>query len=199
MNRRRAINLLFAVVCTALAVRAQDDQPATNLEIFRTLASAAGDSIAQTFGGPDSVRLEVRPQDIAWLIEGTLVQTLARSGIVSVRESGTSLAVGIHDIGVTYSNMRGSAIFGGKDVDRSVTLRLEAMVTPVAGGISSREYMLHADDTVPASAIPSLENRAIPATMGLVPEQGFFANLAEPLILIGALAVGVYLLFSVRS
>jgi hypothetical protein len=36
-------------------------------------------------------------------------------------------------------------------------------------------------------------------TKGYLPPEGFFSTWAEPLVIIGAIAVAVYLLFTVRS
>ena len=54
-------------------------------------------------------------------------------------------------------------------------------------------------DTVEFSEISQLENSGIAATHGTLPGEGFFSTLIEPIVTIGALAVGVYLLFHVRT
>jgi hypothetical protein len=54
-------------------------------------------------------------------------------------------------------------------------------------------------DVVEVSLIESLENPSVPQTHGVFPPEGFFAGWAEPLVLLGAVAVAVYLLFTVRS
>jgi hypothetical protein len=59
-----------------------------------------------------------------------------------------------------------------------------------------REVMV---DTVRMAEIPTLEDPNVPQTQGTRPSEGFFSSLAEPLIMLGAVAVAVYLLFTVRS
>jgi hypothetical protein len=39
----------------------------------------------------------------------------------------------------------------------------------------------------------------VSVTQGTLPGEGFFSSLVEPLVMIGAIAVAVYLLFTVRS
>ena len=47
--------------------------------------------------------------------------------------------------------------------------------------------------------IRELENPNLPVTQGTLPTGGFFSSFAEPLIVLGAVAVAMLLLFSVRS
>jgi hypothetical protein len=82
-----------------------------------------------------------------------------------------------------------------------VFVQLGILVRPArsGGALFTRTYEEQVADTIMTSDVPSVENSALPVTVGRVPESGFFSNLAEPFIVIGALAVGVYLLFAVRS
>jgi hypothetical protein len=191
--------LWLCVLCGT--VGAAEDRPASNLEIMRSLSATVADSLAGECRGRgiDSVNLIMRPGDTAWLIEGVIVQSLADRGVHVVTDSAAGVTVGIQDLGVEYSELRGSALLGGKEVDRRIYLRAETLLSPVAGTVSTRSYDCQQKDTVATSAIPFLENRAIPATVGTIPGGGFFQNLTEPLIVIGALVVGVLLLFNVRS
>jgi hypothetical protein len=54
-------------------------------------------------------------------------------------------------------------------------------------------------DTVDASDLDRIEQPGLPVTRADVPPSGFFDTLAEPLIAISAVAVAVYLLFTIRS
>jgi hypothetical protein len=56
-----------------------------------------------------------------------------------------------------------------------------------------------AADIVDVSDIDKLENAGVPATHGVLPSEGFFSTILEPLVAMGAIAVAVYLLFHVRS
>jgi len=73
--------------------------------------------------------------------------------------------------------------------ERELQIRLAAM----------NEFREAMRDTIQVSQVPLLEDPNVPVTQGTLPAEGFFSSLAEPLIMIGAVAVAVYLLFTVRS
>jgi hypothetical protein len=54
-------------------------------------------------------------------------------------------------------------------------------------------------DTILLSQVESIEQPAIPSTRGTVPPEDFFSGLVEPLVIVGAVAVAIFLLFTVRS
>ncbi|HEX7070613.1 MAG TPA: hypothetical protein VF190_07395, partial [Rhodothermales bacterium] len=54
-------------------------------------------------------------------------------------------------------------------------------------------------DTVRVADLALLEDRAFSETVGNRPEGGFFRRVIEPAVLVGAVAVGVFLFFSLRS
>ncbi len=86
-------------------------------------------------------------------------------------------------------------------MDRIVTVALHVRtVNQAAGGIVlSREFRKESSDVVYLSEIDEVENPAIPLTHGKIPVEGLFSTLAEPLIVVGAIAMALFLLFSVRS
>ena len=172
---------------------------------MRELAGSLAELIAIdcTEAGFDTVSVTVQPADPGWLIEGALVAGLQAGNLRLMAGADTIdyVAINVQDLGVEYSNLRGSGVFGSKQIDRIIRLQLNVILKPVrsGGNVVTKTYTKQVSDTVTTSAVESLENRGIPATLGRIPEGGFFSNLAEPLIVIGALAVGVYLLFTVRS
>ena len=54
-------------------------------------------------------------------------------------------------------------------------------------------------DTIALDKIDDLENKAYNFTRSEKPEEPFLSGLTEPLIAVSAIAVSIYLLFSVRS
>jgi hypothetical protein len=54
-------------------------------------------------------------------------------------------------------------------------------------------------DTIGLSQIEGVEHAALPVTRGTIPQEDFFSGIAEPLIIVGAVAVAIFLLFTVRS
>jgi hypothetical protein len=108
---------------------------------------------------------------------------------------------GIEQMSVTYENARRTWLFGEQIVDRCVTLNSSVkLVEQGTGAIPlARSFSVTLRDTVPVVSLESLETPGIPATHAIAPASGFFPSFVEPFVLIGSVAVAVYLLFSVRS
>jgi hypothetical protein len=163
-----------------------------------TLATA----LAQTDTG--SIRLRVFPEETAWALELDIAQALRRLTGRTVEEGTTpalSVDAGIVRGFVEYSAVRRDGLFGSKVADRSVllTLRLKAWKASTGALLFSGEVTKVAHDTVGVSQLERLETPGLEMTRGIPPPEGLFSSLLEPIILIGAIAVGVYLLFTVRS
>ncbi len=181
-----------------------EEMPRSNLSIFQLLARDLGRRMGENIVGEDSasVTLILRPIDQAWILQGALTEGLTSVGRKSIIHDGdVSAECTISDMGVTYEESRRSSMFGERLVDRVVNLRIQALIADRRSGkvLNSAEYATSARDTIEVSVISKLEDPSIPATRGAVPREGFFSTFAEPIIMIGAVAVSVLLLFHVRS
>lgn len=198
---------MLAIACFVVATNAHaqqestERQPATNLEIIRSLSRTGAARALQNAAG--KVHISIFPQDVAWLIEGGVIEA-ARSHHLEVTEAETAayrISFGVDDARVVYANIRRDGLFGPKIVDRTVRLRLSTkMVDGAEGGtVRTADIEESRTDTIRVADIPQVENSAVPLTKGTLPREGFFASLAEPLIVVGSVAVAVLLLFHVRS
>ena len=115
--------------------------------------------------------------------------------------ASASAELGIADVRVEYENIRRDGFLGPKLVDRKVSVTLSAKLFDN----TKQRLILQADvkdslkDVIELSQVHNLENPALPFTKGTLPAEGFFSTIAEPLILVGSIAVAVLLLFNVRS
>jgi hypothetical protein len=143
------------------------------------------------------------PRESAMYVESALLQGLSLSPfrIAAAGESELSVDFSIGDIRVEYSNIRRDGFLGSRLVDRRVSLLLSAKAFERKSGAVriAKDYAEQATDTIPLSAVPGIESPLLPLTRGSVPSEGFFTNVAEPLVMLGAIAVAVYLLYSVRN
>lgn len=184
---------------------AQQEGPATNIRVYQLLAARVADSLNAEIPRGDSLRLllTVKPEGTAWLIQGDIAQSLQKSGrtVVVAMPAAFQVDVAIMEMHVEYENVRTDGFFGGKIVDRTVQLRVNARIADPRSGVIIVARGLHNEfhDTVGVSEIPALEDPNVPATQGALPGEGFFSSLVEPLVMLGAVAVAVYLLFTVRS
>jgi hypothetical protein len=170
-------------------------------EIAIEIGSQAGKSLPATAN--DTVWTIVRPRETAWYIESFLLQGVAENGykVLSGTDGRLTLDFGLTEIAVRYSDARSDGLFGETIVDREVVVTVSTtMINRISGELLvNRDISGTRRDTVAVSRIKSLENPNITVTQGELPAEGFFSNLAGPLIVLGALGVAVYLLFHVRS
>lgn len=158
---------------------------------------------ALTSGDSSSVAVTMLPKESGWYIEGAFLAELAKRGLHTAPAGSARYAaeIGLSDARVEYSDIRRESFLGPKTLKRRVYLQLSAKVTVQPAGtlVLAKEFQEESPDTIRLSDIERVESPHLPVTRGKIPGEGFFSNFAEPLVLIGAIAVAVYLLFSVRS
>ena len=197
---------LLGSACLRTTAIAQEDAPATrtNLDLLRMLA---GTVAAASFGpsvptDTQGVHVTVLPRESAWIVEDSIIDALHRHGAKIAQRYGRYEAeFGLVRLRVNYENIRRDGMFGPKLVDRDVAVTLHARIEDTREGrlLHSGDVSSEHRDTVAVSGIERLENSMVPATHGVLPSEGFFTSLAEPIIMLGAVAVAVVLLFTVRS
>jgi hypothetical protein len=196
----------FVSPCNSSAQQTDSETvPETNLNVMRSLAETIGFRVGESIGtaGADSAGLLVHPQETAWYVEGSLIRGLTKSGIkiIGFGHGVAEIELALGALEVQYSDPWKSGFLGASLVERAITVSISSLVrfrTP--GESTAVEDMVEAfKDTIELDQITMLENPNIPATRGTIPEEGFFTNPAEPLIMLGAIAVAVFLLFHVRS
>ncbi len=177
----------------------------TNLDIMRGLA---GNIAGRVFRDSDlrdvtEIEISVLPKESSWYIEGSILENLKNSSIVPSVSGAAPLLFefGLSDASVEYSNVRRDWFFGSRIVDRTIRLRLATRIVDRRSGsiVLTNEFADSRTDTIGLSEIRLVENPNIPITRGTLPQQSFFSNVAEPLVVIGSIAVAVLLLFNVRS
>lgn len=179
-------------------------EPAANLELFRLLAGRIAERSVAGMPSGDSAtfQLSVFPRETGWIIEDALVGALSSKKATRVNAGGSYGAeFGIADLHVAYENIRRDGFFGSKIVDRCVRVVLHAKITEVRDGsvLLSQDMTEEQRDTVLVSGVERLESAALPATKGQLPGEGIFSTIAEPIVVLGTIAVAVILLFTVRS
>ena len=201
---RRLSWAVLVVLAVAGAAHAADAEPASNLRLMQELARAEGRELASRIPAADSltVNVTVAPEALAWIVRGPLLEAVQERRAVPVSSGGAfALGFAITEVSVRYENSRRSWLFGARQVDRIVTLSGDASVTDSRTGrmLAAAPLSRSVRDTVDVAAIPVLEEPGVPQTHAPLPDVGFLEWGAEPLIMIGAVAVAVYLLFHVRS
>jgi hypothetical protein len=205
---KRIIMILMAgvAVCLPTPVRADDPHPfRPTLRLFQEEMRSIADSVfaAVTSTGDSTVRTTIHPAVHAWYLEQQVIDAVRSRGLIPSESADVRIDAqfGIEQMSVTYENARRTWLFGEQIVDRCVTLNSSVkLVEQGTGAIPlARSFSVTLRDTVPVVSLESLETPGIPATHAIAPASGFFPSFVEPFVLIGSVAVAVYLLFSVRS
>jgi len=203
MQLVRAATLL--TVCLVGISHGQDIEALAvpNLEIMRLLGEKVAGAVGKQIGEGDSIRVLILPQDRSWYLETQIARGLLSRGFPSTESSSARFHAefGQKMLRVVYDDIRRDGFLGRKVVSRTVQVTLSAKVVDRHTGIIvvASDYADEATDTIALSQIQEVENPNIPVTRGALPPEGFFTNLVEPFVVIGAIAVAVYLLFHVRS
>ncbi|HCV42615.1 MAG TPA: hypothetical protein DGH68_03955 [Bacteroidetes bacterium] len=203
---RYSVCYICVLLFSTSMVFTQDEErlpQATNLEIIQMLGRQVGDSVVSVLNSGDSVRVMVRPSQTAWFVRGVIMQAVEGGGCIPTESlsSPVEMDIGLMSANVEYTNIRRTGLFGGKIIDRLVRVSFAANVVDKRTGmvLLNGNLTRSSSDVIEVSEVSRIENPGIPETRGVLPEEGFFSFLLEPLVVVGAIAVAVYLLFHVRS
>lgn len=206
---RRYLLSTIVMLAQPIAGLAQDDivdaPVATNLDVMRTLTERIGERVGKLISSNDAETVAVRvlPEETAWYVERSLLTGLSKDNVLSAAPGHASLRAefGIGSLRVVYSNIRRDGILGPKVIDRQVTVLVSAKVVNQQSGniLVLKDFHEEEIDTLEFSDLENVENPNLEVTQGVIPDEGFFSNIAEPLVVLSAIAIAVYLLFNVRS
>jgi len=206
--RSGVVQTLAAALCCVgvakMSARPEEGQVASTVSIYQMLAA---DAIAQIFSQlqpPDSLRasVAVEPSGTYWFIEEGIARALRERNILPVPGGGDwRIECGVKDAHVQYANVRREGLLGARVVDRTTTLVLWLRVSgrEPARYLHDQEWRSHRTDTITVDDVDRVEHPGVAATHAVVPSEGFFASWLEPLILVGAIGVAIFLLFTTRS
>lgn len=193
-------------VTIGLGNDAQEGSPLrTNLDLIRVLAGEIATRVVDEskIPGGERVQIVIQPRESSWFVDGAVVEAVQKAQLTVMDNASARFLIefGFDKASVEYENIRRNGLFGGKYVDRLVRLRLTAKAVDRQTGLLllSSDFEKTLVDTIELSAISQVENNEVSMTKGTLPREGFFSNFAEPLIIIGSIAVAVTLLFTVRS
>ena len=205
---KRIIVILIAGVVGALPAPVHADDPhqlRPNLRVFQEEMRLLADSVfASVRSAPDTTcRFTVQPALHAWYLDQPVIDAVRSRGLTPLGSASAHLdaTFGVERLAVSYENPRRTWVFGEQIVDRVISMAGSVKVVEQTTGavLVARSFTSSVRDTVPVVSLESLETPGIPATHGLAPGSGVFPALIEPLVIIGSVAVAIYLLFSVRS
>lgn len=212
LDKQRVSPALIRAVFAALmflwmpGVQAQPEPeiPPPTLNVYQTLC---GEALTEAFAGvhvPESLKVAVvvEPAGAYWYLEAAIINGLRERGLQPVPAGETwQLSCAVKEAYVHYADPRRDGLLGARVVDRTVTLVLWLRVTDRG----EQQYLVDRDvrtertDTIDVSDVRLVEHPEIAATRAVLPSEGFFSSWLEPLIMVGAIGVAIFLLFTTRS
>ncbi len=180
-------------------------EPRRTLVLYQELMRRVADSLCTFLPTSPSVTVSytLLPPVRYWYLEQPVIDAIrVRSGSVKNSPDADYVAdFGITRTFVSYINPRRSWFLGSQSVDRVLQLVVWTKLVEQRSGtvLTAGESVVVFSDTVDVSDIESLETPGVPETRGALPSPGIVSSLVEPVVLIGSLAIAIFLLFSVRS
>ncbi len=197
----RVLAFVLPVTVSPMPGQVESESPA-NLQVFQRLAFEIGSDLDSRLatGVPSIGGVTVLPREIGLSVEKELARGLGVSGDSSGRDSaGLVLEFIVTEARVYLEDIRRDGFLGPRIADRVVVLGGRAKAWRAGSPPLYLDATRSLRDTVRLSGVESLENPPLSFTQIVIPREGFFDSLLEPVIVLGAVGVAVYLLFAVRS
>ena len=200
---------VFSIPFAVHALGQQSGNQKSNIEVIHDLVQQIGRSIVSDsrMSAGDSLSVAIADGEGRMMVQGVLLETFRQSGQTVFLQSDTLppkhflVTVAAIHVNVRYDDMFRDGFLGSKKARRAISGRVECQV--VRTGTNEVTYSNSPSgefvDTIFVDDISKLERGASPSVRGELPSEEFFDRAVEPLIIIGATGVAVFLFFHVRS
>ncbi len=183
-------------------------RPKTNLETMQDLLGRIAGELGNRSGmrSGDTVEVRTRPAEQGWIAREALTAAFRGSGIQVFVGSDSSkngqfqLQLYTSDLHVRYDDLYHDGFLGAAKVKRTVSAGVVCDIVRSTGELAySGSPSLESSDTVNADEVSGLELASAKVTHAELPPERFLDKVLEPLIIIGATGISVFLFFHVRS
>jgi hypothetical protein len=199
---RAILALMSLQTASAMFCLCTAQKPATNLDLLRDMMGDVAASVkTQLALAPDEhIAVTVSPAEVAWALDERVVTTFAPA-VPASESTAVHALFGVRDVQIRYDDVSREGLFGSKTAHRSVRMTVAVRVTRGSSGerLLNTDLLREHSDRILLAEIPSVEHPTLTIARGSLEPEGMFQGVAEPLILIGAIGVAVFLLFHVRS
>ncbi|MDE3056454.1 MAG: hypothetical protein KGJ59_00670 [Bacteroidota bacterium] len=200
--------IFFLIISAAPSVcfAAGDQVVPTNRDVFSRLCAEAVDSIAALITSPRSSAVSVALDDdsTTQAFRYVILEALKHqfpSVFLKEANSDEVVSLTVSRASVRYENPFSGSFLGERKATRTAELQMRGTIVNVNSrqvlwaGTIERSFA----DTIPVSQIASLEFSSSSVAQGVVPEAPFLERLVEPMIIIAATGIAVYLFFTIRG
>ncbi len=197
----RVLAFVLPVTVSPMLGQVESESPA-NLQVFQRLAFEIGSDLGSRLaaGAGAAGGVTVLPREIGLSVEKEFARGLGVSGGFSGMDSAASgLEFVVTEARVYLEDIRRDGFLGPRVADRVVVLGGRAKAWRAGSAPLYLDATRSLRDTVRLSGVERLESPPLIFTKIAIPREGFFDSVLEPVIVLGAVGVAVYLLFAVRS
>jgi hypothetical protein len=181
----------------------------SNLEIMQSLLERLTQEIIGKgrLRAGDTIAFRMGTAEDGWIVQNALTAGFGSSGVAvfllrdTLRPAGEVLHVLSAPLHVMYEEMYHDGFLGTRKVRRTVSASVTCELVRTATGelMYAGSPSLQSSDTVVVDDIPNLELTTAKTTHAELPAENFLDRVLEPLVIIGATGVSIYLFFHVRS
>lgn len=174
-------------------------QVKTNFEIIQNEIEKNIDQLIYKLDNKNSFGLEINlPNEYS--IFSTVIKNKFGSGLsITYNNVSHNISYSLNEIQLNYTDCFRDGLFGNFLTERKLVINSSYNLSSQMNSLSGENIITVYKDTVKIEEIVELENNAYTFTRSEKPKEPFLSGLTEPIIAISAIAVSIYLLFSVRS
>jgi len=185
--------IIFLVIFSFSVLSAQTR---SNLEIISSLVQNSVNQIENKHNLKEFSYKYSSPENLN-LFDGMAKSYFGENSKIN-EESNAELHYSLNEIKVTYPDVFRDGIFGNFLLKRKILLSGNYSIKNHESektGLINESFI----DTVDYSKVNEIQNPSLNFTVGNVPDEPFLSGIWEPVIAIGAIAVTIFLFFSVQS
>lgn len=191
-NPMRILILMF-VFCVELL-----SQTSANLKVAQNLVDSSVVIVSKNLAKPNKINIEINtPENLSYL--RNYIQKSFSSKLTISDSSFIIIKYNLDEAKVEYSEIEKDGFFGNYNVKRKIDISGNFLMLQNGKSLAADNFLLSQADYIKVEEISELENPSLPFTQGKIPKAPLLSSLYEPIIAISAIAVTVYLLFSVRG
>ena len=203
------ILLLYFLSGTFAVGNVSDGSPKINLEIIQTSLENIADNVVtrSSFTPQDTVVLRGSQSNDGWIATQAFSSSLKKRSIhVFYRDDSshteyTVISLGNFDVTVLYDSLHREGLFGEIKGKRHIYTRLTVESRRgKTGEVTFSDALTDVyHDTIAEEDIHKVESSSLPFTHGELPKESFLDRFVEPLVVVGATGLVVFLFFNVRT
>jgi len=206
MNTSRSRRSLTLAIALCLTPATAGLHLRDNVAIFEDLARRGADSLIASISTGDTLCIDILgPEGTSWILEGALLHAAHRRHISVARCSSPNSRVTLRVL-IVRGRVAYLPVESPDSVQRDVLLEVDGRLShSVSDGVATlqqsrlllteRDTIARADSSIAQKGVSPFETPPMPTPAS----GGFWENIVEPAIVVGAAVVATILLFTVRS